>query len=666
MYSDFIINASQLPDYSDWNVKLSNAFVGHRLHGNTVYMNGFYNGAKEKCHRARIPCPIQYIRDDVQSYSLNLKTGIYSIIGEGFKQEIYAHNVLNRVFISEIEVVAGEVVMEDHHGPPSSDLVVLQDDTEGGINHFHAKIKEAEMPGSDVLEVVVVSSVLDSKLEAGKYLSISAFGYTTDEATKFYNLASDYYVAQKLRDTHIRVWSYIWNTVSITVDNPELSLNVNSSLFYLLSAFPAFCLPLEDVDLYPFVFYGVSPGGLGNGGDGEDYWGHVFWDQDLWMLPNVMFLFPEMVKQSILYRIRVLPGARTKAENYGYRGAMYPWESARTGVDVCPGEIYAKYQQHVTADVVYAIRQYVYATGDWGILSDGGGWDLVRDTADFWVSRVQWNGENFVIDKVMDPDEYHYNVNNSCYTNASAKLNLKFAIEAAERLEHPVDDRWRMISNDNHGLKIPFDTVNQYHPEYDGYTVGTKIKQASVVLLGYPLMFDMDSTVRKNDIIIYEKCTAQGPAMTYSMYTIGMLELGDVATAASLFKVQFKNITKPFKIWNEYAQAYGCTNFLTGIGGFLQSLYFGYLGLRVYESYFQLNPYVTPECGQITFKGVQYQAERFDISAHTAEICVKRTTGNAFELWVIESVSDGTIYPLVTGQLMTLKTGCYKVYISKS
>ena len=60
---------------------------------------------------------------------------------------------------------------------------------------------------------------------------------------------------------------------------------------------------------------------------------------------------------------------------------MYPWEAAFTGADVCPGESYIKSEVHVTADVAFALRQYLYATNDTTILTD-------RDTNGAYVIQV--------------------------------------------------------------------------------------------------------------------------------------------------------------------------------------------------------------------------------------------------------------------------------------
>ena len=56
--------------------------------------------------------------------------------------------------------------------------------------------------------------------------------------------------------------------------------------------------------------------------------------------------------------------------------------------------------------------------------------------------------------------------------------------------------------------------------EYEGYS-GAKIKQADVVLLGYPLMMNMSRAVRKADVEYYSPRTDPGgPAMTWGMHAV--------------------------------------------------------------------------------------------------------------------------------------------------
>ena len=63
--------------------------------------------------------------------------------------------------------------------------------------------------------------------------------------------------------------------------------------------------------------YGLSPGGLPGG---EEYMGHTFWDQDIWMYPPLVLLHPDLARSSLKYRKERLPAARRIAKEYGYKG----------------------------------------------------------------------------------------------------------------------------------------------------------------------------------------------------------------------------------------------------------------------------------------------------------------------------------------------------------
>lgn len=79
--------------------------------------------------------------------------------------------------------------------------------------------------------------------------------------------------AGSLYSSHTQAWAAQWRGCCVDVDGPlPLKHAVYGCLYYLLSAIP----PLGSSG---FLFHGISPGGLSNGTQGEDYWGHVFWDQ---------------------------------------------------------------------------------------------------------------------------------------------------------------------------------------------------------------------------------------------------------------------------------------------------------------------------------------------------------------------------------------------------
>lgn len=233
--------------------------------------------------------------------------------------------------------------------------------------------------------------------------------------------------------------------------------------------------------------------------------------------------------------------------------------------------------------------------------------------ADFWASRVTQRPDgSFGIYGVTGPDEYAVNVNNSVYTNAAAKISLEFAVNVSTILKvDGVDSgKWESIAA---GMYIPFDSVLGIHPEYDGYR-GGKIKQADVVLLSYPVGLEFSEAVRLNDIRYYAKRTdVNGPCMTDGVHTIALLDLGKPSEAATFWPKSFANAQAPFWVWQETPQG-GAINFITGAGGFLQAIVFGYGGLRIQSDQLRWRPQLPPSTAGLKVRGVAYLTSQFDLA----------------------------------------------------
>lgn len=61
---------------------------------------------------------------------------------------------------------------------------------------------------------------------------------------------------------------------------------------------------------------------------GEGYKGHSFWDTETFIFPYFQMAEPETARTLLEFRYKGLYGARKKAIENGYKGAMYPWEAA--------------------------------------------------------------------------------------------------------------------------------------------------------------------------------------------------------------------------------------------------------------------------------------------------------------------------------------------------
>ena len=66
-------------------------------------------------------------------------------------------------------------------------------------------------------------------------------------------------------------------------------------------------------------------------------------------------------------------------------------------IDIVTGEqtkIWSGFiEQHISADIAFAVYQYNSVTGDQAFM-DQYGYEIVFDTARFWASRLEWAKEN--------------------------------------------------------------------------------------------------------------------------------------------------------------------------------------------------------------------------------------------------------------------------------
>jgi trehalose/maltose hydrolase-like predicted phosphorylase len=362
---------------------------------------------------------------------------------------------------------------------------------------------------------------------------------------------------------HNKAWDDLWKSDIIIDGDAQAQQDIHSMLYHL----------------YSFVREGTgySPSPMGLSGLG--YNGHVFWDADLWMFPALLVLRPELAKSVIDYRYERLEAAKQNAFANGFKGAMYPWESAGTGVEETPvWALSGPFEHHITADVALAAWSYYCVTQDKYWLKEKG-WPILSATADFWASRVERNGAgHFDIKNVVAADEWAENVDNNAFTNAAAKANLQNATEAARILGLNPDSDWMVVAENIPILKFA-NGVTKEHAAYNG----EGIKQADVNLLAYPLKETTSTDQIKIDLAYYEtRVPNEGtPAMTQAVFALLYARLGDGEKAYHYFKDAYvPNLNPPFRV---IAETKGGTNpyFLTGAGGIIQSLLMGFGGLEI-------------------------------------------------------------------------------------
>lgn len=354
-------------------------------------------------------------------------------------------------------------------------------------------------------------------------------------------------------------------------------------------------------ELYSFARAGsrlsIPPFGLSSQG----YNGHIFWDTELWMYPPMLFLNQGIAESMMNYRIDRLPAARRKAAAYGYRGAMFPWESDDAGEESCPTwALTGPFEHHITADIGIAAWNYYCMSGDIRWLRREG-WPLLREVAEFWASRAERNGDGtYSIRNVVCADEYAEGVDDNAFTNGAAVRALQAASKAAALCGEKAPALWSRIAA---GLRIPRfeDGVTR---EYEGYD-GRIVKQADANLLAYPLGIVTRREEIRRDLAYYEPRIDAGPAMSYSILALQHARLGDGEKAYELFTRSYRpNRVAPFGVTAEYAGTENCC-FATGAGGMLQAVINGFCGLEITDrGVVQLPSALPSRWKRLTVKGV--------------------------------------------------------------
>ena len=430
---------------------------------------------------------------------------------------------------------------------------------------------------------------------------------------------------------HEAAWADLWRTDIEVAGSQTLQQAARAGMFYLLESTRAGST------------WSLSPAGLSSAG----YNGHVFWDAETWMYPALLATHPDIASGINRYRFDRLSQADNYAAQSGSQGARFPWESATTGDEQTPvfantpiqlpGGVFpdtGQFEQHITADVALAQWQYYLATGDLPWLA-AQGWPVLEAAARFWVSRaVPDAAGGYDIDHVMGPDEYHGDVANSAYTNVAAATTLRIATQAARLIGRPTDPRWANVAA---GLlrTVPFDPRRGIHLEYDGYA-GDTVKQADVVMLQYPWGATMGPRVSAADLAFYATHTdPNGPSMTDAVNAIDTAAQGTAGCADDWFLERSVDpfLRAPFAQFAE-TRTGGAFTFLTGTGGFLQELLYGFSGLRWGDDSLVIAPTLPPQLAGLTLRNLSWRGRSFTIAIGPSTTTVTLTSGAALPVTV--------------------------------
>lgn len=428
---------------------------------------------------------------------------------------------------------------------------------------------------------------------------------------------------------HIEVLEKRWARADVELKGPDFDqLALRFAIFHLMQ-------------MASWDDYRVSVAAKGLSGEG--YRGHVFWDTEIFMLPFFLHVFPDLARLQLRYRHYTLPGALRKAKENGYEGAMFAWESADTGDETTPtvggidfkskkpipilcGEI----EQHITADIAFAISHYLDVTGDQEFLEEYGA-EIVLLGARFWASRVEYDlaRDCYEIRGVLGPDEYKEHVDNNYFTNFLVQKHLRFALEIFYNPSFKkLLSTWAITSEEAGAweqvvAKIRLPRQGQLFEQFDGFlelqeidvlnyrdTPGALqkvyswqeineaqvLKQADVVML-FHLFFD-EFTPEESRVNwdFYEPRTMHDSSLSAAIHSV-------VASDLNLPEESYRYFQKASRIdlGNELLNS-GHGLHAASLGGLWQAAIYGFAGIRMKDQILYVNPRLPEAWSELSFK----------------------------------------------------------------
>ena len=428
-------------------------------------------------------------------------------------------------------------------------------------------------------------------------------------------------------EAHRRAWNERWRASGIDIiGDDEAQASARFAAYHLISA------ANPDDDRVSVAARGLT---------GDSYAGHVFWDTEIFLLPFYVLTWPEAARAMLMYRYHTLPPAREKARRLGYSGALYAWESTDTGEETTPDHAHLPHgekvailngsiEQHISADVAYAVWQYWTATADDRFLLDAGA-EIIVETARFWASRARTEDDGrYHIRDVIGPDEYHEHVDDNAFTNVMAQWNLETASEALRLVrerwpeEAPalcgrlgIDEgeaaQWGEIAS---RMYDGFDRDRGVFEQFQGYfeledidpaayeprtmpldvmlgrerTAKSKIiKQADVVMLLALLGDRFTPDVRAANFRYYEPRCGHGSSLSPGMHALVAAQLGEMELARRYF-AEARAIDSGAGAGNLAGGVH-----LGTLGSIWQTIVFGFAGLSLHDDGLRFRPHPPEE-----------------------------------------------------------------------
>lgn len=376
---------------------------------------------------------------------------------------------------------------------------VFRDDPKRCSNRFELH----NMESNQVYKLHIVTASLssfdfDAPLEEAKRIVLSIMGREATHALVAQNV---------IRKKHVGDWTALWASnisleaksgiTSVELDEiQEVRKHIRYSLYNIYASTRSSANIASNPMNVPVIDRDSS----------------VITQGDLWLVPLLIFLRPEIARSLLEHRYATLQMAIQLAAGYGYKGSKYPYTNDVIGYKhslywdtVSP--------QHVFNSAFIAVNVWNYyrvtLDNEWLRTT---GYTILKHIADFFISLVELDETSmYYVTKSL----YGFvrEGDNNALTNSLIRLTLRYVLEASYELGYNVRQEWIDVYN---LLKVPFHETPTYNTLNDVFklddaattTETYAILEPLIILLPLyskvffaddPNCFNLDSVIRNLD-----------------------------------------------------------------------------------------------------------------------------------------------------------------------
>lgn len=515
-----------------------------------------------------------------------------------------------------------------------------------GVNHIlNKEAKFTENIMHDKSEIVIeVDLNKEEEVILTKYIyyrsvnSKENFNVCMDELKKVTNVGFNKY---KLLQS--KYFKKFWEVSDIEIDgDPEIQAAIRYNMFNLVQ--------------------NVGKDGKTNicakGLTGEGYDGHYFWDTEVYVMPFFVYTNPSIARKLLEYRYSILDGAKDRAKEMSYEGALYPWRTIN-GQESSAYYPAGTAQIHINADIANAIKMYYEATEDSGFMIEMG-LEMLIETSRFYKSYSDYiEGKGYCFNSVTGPDEYTSMVNNNAYTNMMIKNQLDFLIKVIYKLktlgyledELPCNltneevDIFKEISN-NIYIKKQGELIAQDDAFFERKPWDFKLRPNKPLLLNYhPMVIYKHQVLKQADLVLamyilsdkfnkeekianynfYEPLTTHDSSLSECIHGIIASEIGKEEIAYKYFEETVKT-----DLYDNHSNVKDGVHIAAMAGSWL-GIIAGFGGVRIVENKLNINPILPIKWKSYKFK-VQFKSMLIEINVKSEAVSVKLLSGRAQEI----------------------------------